>query len=148
MKKLFITVGVSGSGKSTWAEEFVKNNPGTVNINRDDIRFKYIQPNGSWKTYEFTRENEAKVTEISRQLMLEAMAESKTIICSDTNLNPYFRNKLIEFAKKHDYSYEIIEFNISLKDAINRDYARENGVGHDVIINQYEKWKEYTGEYA
>lgn len=34
-----LTVGCSGSGKSTFAKEFIKYNPDYVEINRDNIRF-------------------------------------------------------------------------------------------------------------
>lgn len=38
MKKIILTVGCPGSGKSTWAREFIAKNPGFYNINRDDYR--------------------------------------------------------------------------------------------------------------
>ena len=38
MKKIILTVGCPGSGKSTWAREFIAKNPGFFNINRDDYR--------------------------------------------------------------------------------------------------------------
>ena len=42
MRKCILTVGVSGSGKTTWAEQYVKDMAKVgekwVNINRDDAR--------------------------------------------------------------------------------------------------------------
>ena len=40
--KAILTIGVSASGKTTWAEQFVKENEWWVNINRDDIRFTIL----------------------------------------------------------------------------------------------------------
>ena len=42
MKQCILTVGISGSGKTTWAEQYVaemqKKGEMWVNLNRDDIR--------------------------------------------------------------------------------------------------------------
>lgn len=48
MKKLIILVGISGSGKSTWATEYIQKNPDTLRINRDDIRKSLV---GTLKNY-------------------------------------------------------------------------------------------------
>ena len=37
-----ITVGLPGSGKSTWAREYVEHNPNTVIVNNDAIRVEYM----------------------------------------------------------------------------------------------------------
>jgi predicted kinase len=39
MTKLYLPVGMIGSGKSTWAREFIKTTPNTYIIAGDDIRF-------------------------------------------------------------------------------------------------------------
>lgn len=38
MNNVIITVGISGSGKSTWSTNFIKENPKYLRLNRDDIR--------------------------------------------------------------------------------------------------------------
>ena len=35
-----LCIGISASGKSTWSEQLVIDNPDWVNINRDDVRFE------------------------------------------------------------------------------------------------------------
>ena len=40
MKKLILTQGCPGSGKSTWANEYVQKNPGFFILTRDDFREK------------------------------------------------------------------------------------------------------------
>lgn len=44
MPKLIITVGVSASGKTTWAEaqKYEHSGNSNLNINRDNIRFKIV----------------------------------------------------------------------------------------------------------
>ena len=36
--KLLILIGIPGSGKSTWAKDYVKYNDNWVRVNRDDFR--------------------------------------------------------------------------------------------------------------
>ncbi len=43
--KIIITRGIPGSGKTTWAKNFVKNNPNYIRISRDDLRSILI---GKW----------------------------------------------------------------------------------------------------
>lgn len=38
MKQMFITVGISGSGKSTFAKELCKTDKSFVRVNRDSLR--------------------------------------------------------------------------------------------------------------
>ena len=42
-KELIILVGISGSGKSTWAGEYINNNTNILRLNRDDIRKSLVQ---------------------------------------------------------------------------------------------------------
>lgn len=145
--KLILTVGISASGKTTWAEkqkyEHTGNN--TININRDDIRFNIVQPGSDWSTYKFTKANEKQVTEIEMDVAERATRFESNIIISNTNLNPKTRKFWKKFAEEHDYEFEIKEFPITLEEAIKRDNLRQNGVGEQVIRKQYQQWLEYIG---
>ena len=39
MSKLYLPIGMIGSGKSTWARQYIKENPGTKIVGGDEIRF-------------------------------------------------------------------------------------------------------------
>lgn len=39
MSKLYLPIGMIGSGKSTWARQFIKDNPNTRIVGGDEIRF-------------------------------------------------------------------------------------------------------------
>ena len=136
-----MTVGVSASGKTTWAKE----QKHCVNINRDDIRFNIVQPGSDWTTYKFTKVNESRVTEIQNVVAERAVKFETNIIISNTNLNPKTREFWKDFAKHHNYEFEIKEFPITLEEAIKRDNLRQNGVGEQVIRKQYQQWLEYIG---
>ena len=140
--KLILTVGISASGKTTWAET---QKHCMVNINRDDIRFNIVQPGSDWKTYKHNKKNEKIVTEIELEVAEFAVRFEANIIISNTNLNPKTREFWKDFAKHHNYEFEIKEFPITLEEAIKRDNLRQNGVGEQVIRKQYQQWLEYIG---
>lgn len=41
MKKLYLPIGMIGSGKSTWAKQFIKDKPNTKIVGGDEIRFMF-----------------------------------------------------------------------------------------------------------
>lgn len=147
--KMFITVGISASGKTTWANQKVIDafDAGyeIANINRDDIRFNVVMPGADWSTYKFTRAREEAVTAHAIQMFETAKEMGIDVIISDTNLNEQFRNAWIERGIEAGYEIVFQEFPIELEEAWKRDAARANGVGHDTIYKQYKQWEEYKG---
>ena len=145
--KLILTVGISASGKTTWAEKQKYEHSGnnTININRDGIRFNIVQPGSDWSTYKFNEKNEKRVSEIELMVAEKVLKFESNIIISNTNLNPKTREFWKKFAEEHDYEFEIKEFPITLEEAIKRDRLRQNGVGEQVIRKQYQQWLEYIG---
>lgn len=145
MRKLYLTVGISASGKTTWAEDFITTNPNTSNLNRDTLRFQMVQSGSNWNTYKKSRANEKRVTEAILSMAMINVEMGHDIIISDTNLQERTRNQWKLWANDHGYDYEEVAFDISVEEAIRRDRLRENGVGESVIRQQYIKWLEYIG---
>ena len=149
--KAILTVGVSGSGKSTWAksclscgwDKFIKV------INRDDARWEYSGRRG-WNgpnAYSFNNRIEAHVTARNHDKMVRAALEGLDIIIADTNLNPKTRNKLIRQCQELGYEVEIKEFPISFPEALRRDKGRGIfSVGEEVLKKQWEQWINYHME--
>lgn len=140
----YITVGVSASGKSTWAAERVRKD-GFHEINRDWIRFNLVSPGSNWSNYKFNGSNEKQVSEIQGQMIMEMWAAEANIIISDTNLNKKVRNGLINKLTDLGYEVRIMEFPVSYETALKRDRLRINGVGDGVIYRQTMAWNEYKG---
>ena len=141
--KATLTVGIPGSGKTTWSEEYCRKN-NAVNINRDDIRFS-ISGTRNWSQYKFKGETENMVTAIQTSIAKEAVDKRKEIVISDTNLSQKTREYWERFFKKVGYAIEYKTFHISLEEAWKRDSVRENGVGRDVLQRMhknYLKWVE------
>lgn len=73
--KIILTIGIPGSGKSYWAEQYVKDNEGWVNVNRDDLRVEmFLDGDASrYSEYKFSRSARRFVTEIRKMTVYEMM---------------------------------------------------------------------------
>ena len=146
--KAIITVGISASGKTTWAEKFAFENNGFV-LSRDNVRImilenihgRMIEASELWKLWNFKWEKEVNAwyTEI-----LAGAIEAKEydyIILADTNLNKQRRDNMVAVLENmYDMPTEIKVFDIGLLEAIDRDKWRPASVGEAVITRQ---WKDY-----
>lgn len=141
--KAFLTVGISASGKTTWAQELVAQ--GFRDINRDWIRFNIVKPGANWSNYKFNKANENEVTKIQGQMIMESYAAGENIIISDTNLNASTCQGLINKLRDLGYNVEIKSFPIHYETALKRDNLRANGVGSQVIYRQWQSWNDYNG---
>ncbi|CAL9970453.1 polynucleotide kinase [Vibrio phage D479] len=141
MKILELTIGVSASGKTTYAEREATK-PGVVNLNRDDMRQElFMEEHGRrfvWGEWQFTKENEKKVGEMQMQRTLDAMARPDVtkVIISDTNLKPEFRKHWESLAATNGWTYKTKICHVTEEEAFRRDAAREMQVTKKVIRNQ------------
>ena len=142
-KMLVITIGMSGSGKSTWAESYTRNRGNWVELNRDNVRFNFGKKD--WTKYKFTNKNEKQVTKTIGEQALKAVECSMSIIISDTNLKAKIRQKWITFAKEHDYQVITKEFPITWEEAMQRNQQREGGIALNILRSQWERWNDYIG---
>lgn len=139
MSKLILCRGIQGSGKTTWAKQWVLEDPEhRVRFNNDDIR------NMLGKYWVPSREN--LVSEIKKDFMVSAMEFGYDIVIDNMNLNPkeveYYENlvdSVLSYA--NCYSLEYKDFFIPLEVCIERDSKRENPIGEEVIRKTYERYK-------
>ena len=141
--RAILTVGISASGKTSWATELVRQ--GWRDINRDWIRFNMVKPGTNWSNYKFNKANEQEVTRLQGLMITESWAAGENIIISDTNLNSGTRAALVKQLQDLGYEVEIKSFPITRELAVKRDNLRANGVGQEVIYRQWQKWNDYTG---
>lgn len=147
MMKAIITVGISGSGKSTFAESLVSSGHDWAESNRDDIRFDTILEAEvrDWSKYKFSKANENRVTQLQKDGWQFCAALGLNLIVSDTNLNKGRREELVRTLEGLGYEVEIKDFPISWEEACARDSLRHNGVGKAVLYKQWLQWNEYIG---
>jgi predicted kinase len=137
--KAIITVGISASGKSTFAKEL--ETMGWYDINRDDIRFNnFCNGVRDWNLYKFTKANENEVTRLQEAYVDWAAMREVNVIISDTNINDKTRNFWINRLTHAGYEVEVKYFDIDLIEALERDAKRPNGVGYKVITDQYRRY--------
>lgn len=147
MPKIILTVGVSNSKKSTYAKEYIKDNPNTVELNRDDVRFNILNPCGDWSTYPLTDYNEEHVSEIILNQFHIASKQNKDVIISDTNLSPYTRTKWMHIASDYGYSLEYVIFNTAFNEIFyngTSNYLYQ--LPDHVLKNQYKKFTYFLEE--
>lgn len=134
MQKIILTKGLPASGKSTWAKQYVKDNPKFKRINNDDIR--EMLDCG----VPYSKENENFVSNVRETLTDLALKNGFSVIIDNTNLNPYHIKQVF---KKYENRFEIIikDFtDITVNECIKRDYKRPKPVGAEVIIDMYERY--------
>lgn len=150
--KVTLTVGVSGSGKSTWAASQVRKSGGkAVQLNRDDVRFSLFGV-ATWSQYRFTKWREDLVTKVIDDAARHAVENKQAIIVSDTNLNAATRQKWAEFANEVGYEFELHYMPCAWEELIARNTVRgERALPEKVLKKQYEQymtqfhgWKKYV----
>lgn len=134
--KIIITKGLPASGKSYWADEFIKENPNFVKIEKDQIRnSSELFKDG---VYNHKRGDESIVIKERDRLVRKAFSEGKSVISSDTNLVQKHITQLSNIAKQNNAEVEILSFlDVPIKDLIERDKNREYAVGEQVIRKMF-----------
>lgn len=134
--KLIIAKGLPASGKSSWADEYIKENPNFIKVEKDQIR-----KNGELfkdGKYVHKRGDEAIVLKERDRLIREALRQGKSVISSDTNLVQKHITQLTNIAKQNKAKVEVKSFlDIPLKELIERDQKREDSVGEQVIRRMF-----------
>lgn len=140
-KKLVITVGLPGSGKSTWAKEKQTREPGKYKlVSRDDIR--RMLDNGMFnKPGKKTHKHEELVTKVQTDVITDCLAEGYSVIVHDTNLNEGVQKRFEELAKANNAGFVVQSFiEVSLDDCIEQDLKRFDSVGEAVIRRMHDKY--------
>lgn len=138
-KKIIITVGISGSGKSTWAHTLWATNPSLYTIvSRDKIRellFGMTEGNISeryWESRNDINAREREVTKVQDSLINEALCAGKTPIVDATHLT----RKHVTAFKYWNVPVELKLFKLDPSTAFDRIQHRERKVHMEVLKKQ------------
>lgn len=144
MNKLIICRGIPASGKSTWAKNWVAEDPThRARFNWDDAR------NMMGPYWVPERENSGILKDLRTTFLETAMRLSWDIVIDNMNLNPkelaYYR----DLVKNHNnlnpnnqYKVETKDFYTPVDVCIERDSKRENPIGEKVIRDIWRKYKQ------
>jgi len=131
-------IGISGSGKSTWAhEQWLENPDNTVIVNRDKIReglFSFTEDS----IHEYYRRDdlyrtEKLVTRFEDTLINESLQMGKDVIIDATHLKRGYLDRFSYWNVSTTYKL----FPVTLKEAEVRDMSRKRSVGPEIIQKQY-----------
>lgn len=144
--KLIATIGLQASGKTTWARDWVAEDPiNRVRVERDVLR--------EMLGFGFVKENEKFVLDLRNNLIESALKCGKSVVVSDTNFPWRTIRELRSIAQTNGAEFEVQDFTaVSVDICIGRDASRDpypsgrSPVGKKVIIdfyNRYLKGKPY-----
>lgn len=113
MSILYILCGIPGSGKTFWANNFLKTHPEVQYISRDAIRFKLLETNDDY----FAKEK--KVFNIFSTQITALLRSGQSVIADATHISVPSRAKLVNSIVNRgltleDFSIEFIFINTSL----------------------------------
>lgn len=134
---VIITKGLPASGKSTFAREWVKNDPDNrVQVEKDEIRKDGRLFKGG--EYIHKRGDEKIVIKERDRLIEQALSSGKSVVSSDTNLVKKHIAQITNIAKRYGASVETKSFlDVPLADLIERDGKRDDSVGEQVIRRMF-----------
>lgn len=143
MSEVIILQGIQGSGKSTWALDYVTKEPTKrVRINRDSIRKMF----GKY----WVLEREELCNEIEDKAIAYAMVRGFDVVIDDMNLNPKTLKHIKELVLNVDSKANIIYklFNTPLVECVTRVEKRNASLPEDerisisVVLKTFNRYKE------
>lgn len=136
-QKIIILVGISGSGKTTWASNFIRNNSNYLRVNRDSIRMSITGTDSRILSSEL----EAVVTKVQHEQIRTFLLGGYNVIVDNTNLKKkYIDSVLNSFGHLADIEVikiacnpDIAKLRVSVRDNIKISQT-------DYIENQYDSY--------
>lgn len=130
---LILLVGIPGSGKTTYAEKYIKEHHNTIHLSSDKIREEL------WGN-EATQGDNNKVFSLMQYRAIEALNNGQSVVYDATNVTRKDRSYIITLCPK----FAKIECHIiwaPIETCIERDAARERTVGKEVIDRMLKRFQ-------
>ena len=145
MNKLIICRGIQGSGKSTFAKEWAKEDPKTrIRFNWDDMR------NMMGEYWVPERENTGIMKTLRTSFLNEMMQKGWDIVIDNMNLNPkdweFYEGIVKSFNETNSdikYELEYKDFFTPVEECIRRDSMRTNPIGESVIRATWKRYRHF-----
>lgn len=145
-QEFIIARGIPGSGKSTWVEQWVAEDPDNrIRVNRDTLRQQLIEANGvkqgrttnGYYVYDnkghLDKDFEGQVSNLENSIVNKALREGKSVASDNTNMTARSGRGWVQAANRYKVPVRIKEFPITIEEAIRRDKLRDRSVGEAVI---------------
>lgn len=131
--KLILLVGVPGSGKTTYAKEYMQSNINVIHLSSDGIRQELYGD-------ESTQGNPNEVFSLMQSRAVEALNNGQNVIYDATNITRKDRSGILSLCPK----FVNIEVHIiwsPIETCIERDAVRERTVGKDIIDRMLKRFQ-------
>lgn len=148
-KEIIICVGISGSGKSTFTIQFIKDNPNYLRINRDDIRRTLVGDLDGYYQRRDLHILEGVVSTTQEDLIYSYASKGYNIIIDNTNLKQSYINDILKHQIiSRDYNVKFKLFDLDLEEAKDRVACRDfpididlNDLALSYIDKQYQDYQ-------
>jgi len=143
MKKIIVLRGLPRSGKSTFAIEFIKNNPDYVRVNRDSLRKMLGKPAGSRD-----EKYEKKIIELETLTIKTLLSSDFNVIVDDINLSEKNISRLkVNFSKIADIEINDSFLSVPFDEIIrrNNNSPKDEKVPEKTLTELYEQFVSSTG---
>jgi predicted kinase len=133
MTTLYLTRGIPGSGKSTYAKKWVQEAPESrVRISRDDLRgMLYATPDKL-----LSPAQEQHVSAIEKSIAITSLAAGKDVVIDATNLNPRFVRAWLHLG----FPVETVDFPVTIREALERNARREHPIPAEAIRRMFRRF--------
>lgn len=144
--RLYINIGASGSGKSTSSNALLNSDPTIFYYSRDDLLLKHFKDkfpeitdpfelySACWKASTENKQFDKDVFALFQQLI----ADRRSIIVDNTNVNVTTRAKFIDEANKAGYLVVAVMHPITLRELLKRRKLRpDKTVPFSAVASQY-----------
>lgn len=129
MAKLLMMRGLPGSGKTTKANEIMREAGNFVRVNRDQLR-PMLHGDAKWSG------KKEKITRKVQTAMVSSMLnEGLSVIVDDTNLRDFDRDRWSAIAREHNSKFEVVDMDTPYDECVERVSNRQNSVGFHVVTS-------------
>lgn len=129
--KLYIPIGIPGSGKSTWCREHLYATP----VSTDDIRARMGDVNDQSHNDEVFERYHYEIGELLADL------RGINVVADATNLTRKARSTLYEIARANKADVHIILFK-NLSEAVSRNNLRERTVPPEAMVRMLDNYEQ------
>lgn len=134
MPHVTATIGIPGSGKSTWAKAQLKKAATTVIVCRDDIRDQLF---GGIADYKITNKREQMITEVQFAMAQEAINAGHNVIFADTNIKKATLDKIRLFAKTNNASFSVHDMYKEFEAEAGNAQVLSEVQGREILLKRY-----------
>lgn len=136
---LVICRGLPASGKSTWANAWVEQDPqNRIKVSRDDLRKTLF---GTNRLLKLAFPQEHTVTTVQYAIIAAALDANCSVVVDDTNLKARTFRQVAEIGRSRGADIQVQDFQVPVEEAIENDIQRSRarvfdyagGVGEEVI---------------